>query len=858
MSESGKATGSPPAGPAPSGSEVRSPFRSEESENTRYESEWEAPPTPGQLDSPFRSAARETERGPVDPENEAVRELLSELYEDELEEAFAELLEEASAVHAESEAAMVGRLDPAAVQAPVREWLEPLAQQSEDMLESLAAAAGNADSRSLTENEIEALFESASIAPSPQLATSPAFEQFFGALKNFAKKAVKGAANLAKKGITAVGKVASKVLPVAKVMGYLKQMVRPMLMRVLKVGIKRLPGKLRPFAAKLAKKLLHEAPQSEAEQSESLAHGPTAVALGEDPEATAPSPAAELALEVAGATAGLLLASEEHESENWLAEANAVLSGEADEAEAYESGIPAAAVQSLDEARERFTEALAQLPDGGDPRPALEEFIPVVMGMLPIAREVVKWIGRPKVVNTLSGLLAQLIGKWVRPREAKILSAAIVDTGLKLLNMEAEAEDPQRTAATALTATVEDTVRRLAELPSEELEDLVRLEPAAGSAFNAAVAANIPSTLLREDLEELEARGVKGMWIQLPRTKPRRFRYKKYARVFEVTLDARQAAELRTAEGVRLNTLLRDRFRVRAFPVRLRVHLYESMHGAWARQIMAAEKRHAHGKGPVALLPLSTRVAGALLGQPGLGRDGKRVVKGRALAQGTRLFGVELVDHRSAPGAQHAPAAANALSTVARKHRTTRTRLTVDARAGRNTVVVALYLAEERAQALLNSAGSPPQIGAVLAGLSTDLADGAVTALLAGQGRDVRIFREGYEQSAHLSPTDEGEEFVSKLPPQIRDALAAGLKRAAGNALAQYFKGRLDEFVRALQMPEEGLTLVVTLHSAPLVDIITGIRSGKVPPLSALSAAIGALAAEPSAKVEIHPGHRRG
>ncbi|MEV8366259.1 hypothetical protein [Streptomyces niveus] len=98
-----------------------------------------------------------------------------------------------------------------------------------------------------------------------------------------------------------------------------------------------------------------------------------------------------------------------------------------------------------------------------------------VMAALPIARKVVSFIGRPKVVETLANLLAKLIGKWVRPREAKILSTAIVDTGLKLLSMEAKAEEPRRTAATAITATVEDAVRKLAELPAEELEDLVRL-----------------------------------------------------------------------------------------------------------------------------------------------------------------------------------------------------------------------------------------------------------------------------------------------------------------------------------------------------------------------------------------------
>lgn len=872
MSEAEKPSGSPP-----SGSGLPSPFRTEERTADQYESEWEAPPAPTHLDSPFRAAERQTERGPVDAESEAVRELLAELYEDELEESLAELLEETAAFHSQNTAATVGRPDPRATEAPVREWLEPLARQTEAMLESVAEAAGNADAQSLTEAELESLFASA--VPPAGLGETPAFENFFGAIAKFAKKAVKGAVNLAKKGVQAV----KKVMPVGLILGQLKKIVGPLLQRVLKIGIGRLPAPLRPIAATLAKKLLREAPETEAEQAESLAHAPTAHALGQDPEATAPSPAAELALEAAGTAAGLLLARDEQESEDWLAEAGAVLSGERAEAEAYAQDAPAAEAEALDEARERLTEALGELSEGGDPQPALEEFIPLVMAALPLVRKGISFIGRDRVVNMLAGLLAGLIGKWVRPREAKILARALADTGLKLLSLEAEAEDPRRTAATALTATVEDTVRRLAQLPAEELEDPVRLEAAAGAAFNAAAAANVPTSLLREDLEELEARGLNGTWVHLPRTKPRRFRYKKFSRSFEVTLEARQAAALRSAEGVRLDTLLRDRFRVRTYPVRIVVSLYEAMGGGvWARQIAVAEKKHGRGRGPAALLPLTRQAAGTLLGHPGLGKDKPRPVRGRALAPGTRLFGIELAGHRaSAPAPRPVPGPAGAVpggpdatpvattgaastgvgvaaTMSSERGRPTQVNLTVDARGGREGLVVALYLAEERAQALLNAAGSPPAIGPFLAALATDLADGVVTALLDGGGRRVRIFREAYEQSAHLSPAGEGEEFVSALAPRVREALSAGLRRAAGHVLAQYLQGHMADFVRTLQSPQNGVTLVVTLPGTQLVDIVTAVRSGRVPSLAALSSAIGSLTKDAAAKVEVRAGFHRG
>ncbi|MGW6911288.1 hypothetical protein [Streptomyces sp. NPDC054940] len=844
-----------PAGFPPSGSGPLSPFRAEDPAGEQYESEWERPPAPTRVDSPFRAADRQTERGPVDAESEAVRELLAELYEDEVEESLAELLEETAAFHAQSSAALVGRPEPQAEEAPVREWLEPLARQTEAMLESVAEAAGNADALSLTEDELESLFTS--VVPPAGLGETPAFENFFGAIAKFAKKAVKGAVNLAKKGVQAVG----KVMPVGLILNQLKKFVRPLLQRVLKIGIGRLPRQLRPIAATLAKKLLRETPETEAEQTESLAHAPTAHALGQDPEATAPSPAAQLALEATGSVAGLLLSRDEEESEAWLAEAGQVLSGELAEAEAYAQDVPAAEAEALDEARERFAEALAELPEGGDPRPAMEEFIPLVMAALPLVRKGISFIGRDKVINLLAGLLAKLIGKFVRPREANILAQAIARTGFDLLRLEAEAEDPRRTAATALTGVVEDTVRRLAQLPAEELEDPVRLEAAAGAAFNAAAAANIPTSLLREDLEELEARGLNGTWVQVPtRAKPRRFRYKKFSRSFEVTLEARQASALRTADGVRLDTLLRDRFRVRKFPVRIVVSLYEAMGGGvWARQITVAEQKHGRGRGPVALLPLTRQAAGALLGHPGLGRDGRRPVKGRALAPGTRLMGIELADRRS-PGAGSSAAAGTGAAVTARagQRRSTQVNLTVDTRGGREGLVVAQYLAEERAQGLLNAAGSPPQTAPFLAALATDLADGMVTALLDGAGRHVRIFREAHEQSVNLSPAGEGEEFVSALAPRVRDALSSGLKRAAGHVLAQYLRGRLDEFVRTLQSPQDGVTLVVTLPGTPLADIVTAVRSGRVPSLAALSSAIGTLTTDTAAKVEIRAGFHRG
>lgn len=824
------------------------------------EEEWTEAPSASYLDSPFRGAARDTGRGPVDAHSEAVRELLAELYSDEMEEALSELLEETAALHAEHAAALVGASASEAAEQPVRERLEALADQAERYLEALAEAAGEADTRSLTEAELESVFES--VAPPAPLGESPAFEQFFGALKNFAKKAVSGAVNLAKKGVQAVKtgvQAVAKVMPIGLILRQLRPIVQPLLTRVLKIGIGRLPAPIRPIATQLARQLLREAPMTEAEEAEDAekpaaagSHAPAAQALGAEP-----TPAALLSLELAGATAGLLLARDESEGEAWAAEAAQSLSGGA--GEAYGQQSPAAEAEALAEARERFTEALSRLPDGGDPRPALEEFLPVVMAALPIVRKIIQIAGRQNVVGALSNLLAALIGKFTGPRNARILATAIADTGLKLLSLETAAEAPERLAASALAATAEDTVRQLAQLPAEELEDPVRLEVAAGKAFNVAAAANIPSTLLREDLEETEARGVKGMWVPLPHGAKGALRYKKYSRVFEAEVGAKQAATLRTGGGTPLATVLRDQFRVRAFPVRLKIHLYEAGAHTWARQIQAAEQRGAGRGGArlLALLPLTRQAADSLLGHPGLGMaQPPKVVKGRQLPRGVRLYGIELADRQ--PGSDPARAAGGGAEAPEQLRRPTEAQVTVDARAGQESLTIALHLAEEQAQEILRSAGTPPAVGPFLGALASALAESTATALLGGEGRNVRVFREAHEQPSHLSPADEGEEFVSSLPPRLREAIAEGLKRAAGQAFAQYFKGRVDEFVRALQDPRDGVTLVVTLPGAPLVGIVTGILGRRLPSRSEVARAIGALAAEPAAKVEVKAGRHRG
>lgn len=840
--------------------------------------EWLEAPALSPVASPFVAAhPGEGPSGPRDPRAEAVGELLGELYEDELEHALAELLEQAAAVHSEHTATTVGTGDPRAAEQELRQWISPLAGHAEQMLEHLATASGAADTASLTENEADRLFEN--LPPAPQ-GLEPAFEDFLGGLGKFARKAVAGAVSLARKGI----EIAGKVTPIGFVLNALKKLVRPLLERVLKFALGRIPAPLRPLATTLARKLLGQPSTAEApytgetwgSQAWTGESGSTALPVaGESAQVHGAAPAARMTQDLGAATASLLLARDEAEQEDRIAEAAAHLAAPPTELAAENADTAV-----LDAARARYTARLAELPAGGDPRPATEEFLPALMAVLPLVRTGISIIGRAKVVGFLGSLLAKLIGGLIGPEAAGQLAPAIADAGLRLLTLETVNEDPRETAAEALAATVEDTVRSIGLLPAGELEDPVRLEAAAVQAFHEAVAANIPAARLRPDLPELEAPGRREMWIRLPRVRPHRFRYRKYAGPVEITLSLRQAQQLRNRHGVTLAALLRDRHRVLSFPVRVRVHLYEALPGTWLRQITRLERLRTRGALRLAaLLPLTPQAAGLLTGHPGLGRPAVPFVKGRPLPGGARFFGVELIGTAglATPVASPAtvarplgtlpvtvPAAAPALSSPAGSGsaRSTQVNVRVDLRSGSQALAVGLYLSESRAQEVLRGAGSPPAPAAFVGRLAEALAEGAVTAVLHNPRAHVRIQRESSTPAPHLtpfaqlSPPAAGEEFVSSLAPMVKEGLLRGLRAGVEGVLAQYFRGRVEEFTRALQAPADGVTVLVTLPAAPLATLVGKVLEGRLPSLADVAAAASGLASVPSAAVRVVPGFR--
>ncbi len=539
------------------------------------------------------------------PQAAELHDLLFELYDPEFDEVLAEIAHEAWEAVTER-AAPFGETGTAeSAERFLEEWSAPVRRDAETMLENVAQAVSEHDLASMSESEIDTFFER--FEPRGT-GLEPHFENFLGGLWNKAKNLAKKAIDVAKKGIALIPGLSGLI-------GKLKGLVWPLLNRVLKMAIDKLPPTLQPLARQLAQRVLG-AQVKEAD--------------GEDFAATPAAPDVSAVQQQFDFEAAMLMfAADETEQE--------VVLGEAVYGMELEDGAPVAA---LHEARARFVD---QLEAGVNPEQALEQFIPAVMAVLPIARTVIGVIGRKRVVNTLANFLAGYVGRYIPKESATQLSQAIVDAGLRLLSLEAPAESEARTprlACETIAQTVEDTVRRVTELDESTFEDTARFEAALTDAFHGAAAENFPPQLILPELHEAPLRAT---WVAMPRRRKHKY-YKKYTHVFDIEITPQVAESITTFGGTKLSAFLKDQLGVVA-PVRARVHLYQAISGTTLRRIASCEKAvpgfGATAKtGVVQLHPLTVQAAGTLLQHPKLGRDipGEFLSSRRMIAVGERFL----------------------------------------------------------------------------------------------------------------------------------------------------------------------------------------------------------------------------
>lgn len=635
---------------------------------------------------------------------------------------------------------------------------------------------------------------------------TPAGEEFVGALVRKAKKAVKLVAKTAGKVAKGVGKLAGSVL--SGVLKKLKGLINPLLRRVLSFAIGRLPAPLQPAARKLASRFTSEAQDDE----------------GFD---TTPSPANLTDVEALAESFDEALA----ESTVYSAEG-----GDREELEfaGQESLVETRELEALAEARAQLTDQLRAANDDEDLAPAIEQFVPALLGALRLGINIV---GRPKVVNFLAGYLAKLIGKWVGPTMSKPLSSAIVDTGLRLISLEhedgagREARDGEA-APVALAAVVEDTVRRLAENEDYVFEHEDLLQIAAAEAFSQSVATHFPQRFVRPSLQQAPSLG--GVFVA---RRARSLRpYLKYSRTPEVEISSAIADTIPTFGGVTLGAALRASGAT--FPIRARLHVYQAMAGTTLPRIGRMDRAGA-GRGymrSTELHPLTPHTAAVLVREPRLGAavPGAFLRSRHRIAAGQRFFALEpatAIDSLALPAARERSLP---------RPRPSGAWMTINPRRGR--ISVALHFSETDAQAIaaaIRDGRGVPALVQASTSLARDLDRST-------QAR-VRVVREDEENPEALEALT-GRPLAVPLAGSLRRRVRAWVLPA----LASWARANVEAFARAAAHPGAGVTIRVRLTAVPGLD--QALTGGQQRPAGALR---GAATGTPSIAITVAPGRSR-
>lgn len=744
-----------------------------------------------EIDSPFQSVYElEKQEGMVSAEAEEFASFISELYDREFDEVVYQLVNEAADLY---ETRFEGEFPiGVAQQKEARHMLEehfaPLVTEIETLLESVAEDIEPRDLDTMSEAEIDVLFEQ--YKPIREL--SPNFERLWGWIKKKAKKALKKGVNWAKKKAKGLAK---KLLRAA--LKKLKKYIKPWINKIIGFAINKLPKKYRPLARKLAQRL---GIKKEIEEGEPVE---------QDEEMT--GDVTQFQQEFDFLFANLLFAGDESEQEIILAEVRTE----------SESQLAAEDLLGrLDEAREQFVDGLGRLKEDEDAAPLLENFIPAV---LPLVKLGIKFYGRPKLVKFLAKYVAKLIKRFIGPKYTGPLSRAIVDAGLRLIHLETEPEDEMHAAGEAVAATVEETVRRVAELPEYFFDNEELLEGFLLETFESAAAANLPPVLpekvYHERPELRETTRLKGTWLWRPGGRKKRKYYKKFTRKLEVEIDPHLAQEVRTWGGVSLATFLQDRFGMPpGNKIKAHIHLYEAIPGTWLSRISKYEKGVA-GLGTAARTawsqfhPLTPGTAAMLFRQPGLGRSvsPKYLAHPFNICVGQRFYFLEI------PGASVPMMTVD--SGAYNNHRCCSGHLTLDFPGDR--IQVFIFLGESEAQKIAVKLRQQLPSGMVIPLLRSVVAAGLGTAFTVGMYHQVKIVYGGAVLSR--SPA----EALKKIPPVILEDLVKKLTEWIERSLDKHLGQQAQGFIAATQDPALGLTIALRFDNPPGLSLLRRFLAGE-------------------------------
>ncbi len=678
------------------------------------------------------------------------------------------------------------------------------------------------DGTRIVESEIESFIEQYST--SSQI--DPAFENFFGKLVKKVGKAVKKVA----KGIAKIG--------IGPILNQIKALIKPLLNKVLQKAIGRLPEAFWPAANQLAAKLGFAKP---AEQTMAMG-GDTSGASGDSlalPE-TVGSP---VQASTGGDIAAIQKEFDEQIASAMLTEDEVELNLELARLRSSPSAVAAPVFANLDDARDRFIHELDNLRPGESPEPLIQNFLPAV---LPALRLGVRIIGRPRVVQFLAKLLAKLISKLVGPEQAPPLSKAIVDAGLKLLNLEISDQEKSGLAASVVAGTVEETINRVASLPDHILDNQELLEGFALEAFEQAAAANLPAVLseatYKQRPELLEA-GVNAAWLLMPLRG--RKRYKRCSRAFKVRITPHMAEEVESFEGVPLADYLQDQLGLEeGAEIEAELYLYEALLGTTVADIARSESETpglgASDEATVSQLHwLSHEAASALLGKPGLGRNLPFGSNRWNLATGQRLY------HLAIPGRR--PLTVPGRSGRRRVRRLFYINLTLDL--PQDQIRVCVYLSEVKAQKLAVRLRQQSHAGALTVHFDKFVARRLGPILRGQRPKRLRIVHPG------ISPARSAQSILQVLPGSVPQVFISKLREWLVHGFADFIKTQSEKFLAATDAPLDGATLRFTIEHPQGLKELGQALVERGPSGSKLAETIG-KGSQPNVRAEVFPGHK--
>ncbi len=773
--------------------------------------------------SPFLSVYEweDAESNYDDPVREAYALLVNELHDEEFDEALFELQCRGRAMHDEQLATGKSRAEADRL---VTQHFSPLIHESEAMVDAMAREFVSREQAGIVEHEIDSFV--AGYAPSNPL--DPEFENFFekfiGKVGGFLKKA----AGKAWQGIKKVG--------LGPIFNQIKRAVRAILKRVLERAIGKLPAAVRPAAQQLAQKLgfgpaKPAAPSGDAASTAGTepsmppdsAGSPVQPAAGDD----AASPQQEFDERIAAA----LLAQDEVELELEAAQS------------AGHAGIAARpAFADLEDARERFIDELESLGPDQSAAPHIQNFLPA---LLPVLRVGIRIAGRKRVIDLIAQALAVLIKKLVGPQQAPALSRAIASAGLGLMGLEMSEPETARLAPSAVAATIEETISRVASLPDEVLDNQELLEGYVLEAFEHAAAANLPAVFseatYRQRPDLLEA-GVNAGWVLLPLRGPKR--YKRCTRSFPIRVSPHLAEEVESFEGASLAEHLQDQLGLDdGEQLEGQLHLYEALPGTSVTDIARGE-RETLGPGlsdeanAAQLHPLTPQAAATLIGKPGLGRALTAGSQGMSLAAGQRLY--------------HLALGRRPLMVPGRARRLRRLlHLNVTLDGVQDQLRVCAFISEVRAQKLAVRLRQASSHGSISAAFQRAIGH-----------RLGRIFR-GHAPArlrivhAAMRPGQSTALALQNLPPIATQTLVAKLQAWLVQAFAEFIKAQAPRIIAATEDAADGITFVFTLEHPPGLKALGQAMVERGAAGSAIAEAISRGAA-PAVRVGVFAGHRCG